>query len=429
MKLFPIKKNLRSILWTIASVCIVFGFLNVFVSHAGVTHNVEGFAWNDLTGWISFNSTNCDPDGNGFSNSEIEGCPASHWDKVDERLDGSAGCARPDATYNMCYDGDHYVYNLTEELQGDIYNFEDPAVGGIITSVKLKARYRGIIDDPIVRLLNGNEYIDISTESETGCSIFGVWEPCGEFEIDFTINHPDGTFLPWSWDDIKYLQAGVSIKSQPGGGELAAGSAGVLEQIYLIVEHDGSPDPVILMPNGPGDYTNIDYQEPASGGSTPDALAYQVQVIEDSGSWSSPLWDSAKTTCSVEEGNRKEIIYGGTDLSLDGKKYYQRWRFWDSGDLEGLWSDGIDHWIMTNAEPTPSSYWAKAYGGGIDDEAESVQQTSDGGYIIAGHTRNYGAGSFDMFLVKTDDDGIEEWHKTYGGEWYEYGRSIVAVRR
>jgi hypothetical protein len=49
--------------------------------------------------------------------------------------------------------------------------------------------------------------------------------------------------------------------------------------------------------------------------------------------------------------------------------------------------------------------WAKTYGGTNSDLAYSVQQTSDGGYIVAGGTSSFGAGNYDIFLIKTDADG------------------------
>jgi len=59
--------------------------------------------------------------------------------------------------------------------------------------------------------------------------------------------------------------------------------------------------------------------------------------------------------------------------------------------------------------------WAKTYGGTSRDEAYSVQQTSDGEYIVAGVTYSFGAGGGDVFLIKTDANGNVQWAKTYGG--------------
>ena len=59
--------------------------------------------------------------------------------------------------------------------------------------------------------------------------------------------------------------------------------------------------------------------------------------------------------------------------------------------------------------------WQRAFGGSYEDEGYSVQQTSDGGYIIAGSTISYGAGYDDVYLIKTDLSGNNQWQKAFGG--------------
>ncbi len=68
--------------------------------------------------------------------------------------------------------------------------------------------------------------------------------------------------------------------------------------------------------------------------------------------------------------------------------------------------------------------WSTVYGGVDDDEGYSVQQTSDGGYIISGFTESFGAGESDMYLIKTGSSGGVTWTETYGGTNDDVGYSV-----
>lgn len=74
-------------------------------------------------------------------------------------------------------------------------------------------------------------------------------------------------------------------------------------------------------------------------------------------------------------------------------------------------------------DPSQSG-WAATYGGADLDWTDSIQQTNDGGYIVAGGTRSFGSGSADVWILKLRPDGSVEWQKTYGGDGYDEAESI-----
>ncbi|MCK4694186.1 MAG: hypothetical protein KAT74_00415, partial [Candidatus Cloacimonetes bacterium] len=92
----------------------------------------------------------------------------------------------------------------------------------------------------------------------------------------------------------------------------------------------------------------------------------------------------------------------------------------------GTWSYGAgesDFWLVKTDE-NGNEEWNQTYGGSNSDNANSVQQTTDGGYIIAGFTYSYGAGESDFWLIKTDENGNVEWDQTYGGSDYDFANSV-----
>lgn len=66
----------------------------------------------------------------------------------------------------------------------------------------------------------------------------------------------------------------------------------------------------------------------------------------------------------------------------------------------------------------------KTYGGTSYDKASAVLPLSDGGYFLLGSTSSFGAGNYDILLIRTDEKGEVVWQKTYGGFFNEYGEKI-----
>jgi len=72
-----------------------------------------------------------------------------------------------------------------------------------------------------------------------------------------------------------------------------------------------------------------------------------------------------------------------------------------------------------------STVFAGVYDGGDTDEAVSVVTTADGGYLVAGNTRSYGAGGKDIILLRLDQYGNMLWQKTLGGTKDDIVRSMI----
>ena len=79
---------------------------------------------------------------------------------------------------------------------------------------------------------------------------------------------------------------------------------------------------------------------------------------------------------------------------------------------------------LLKTDTNGDTLWAQTFGGSANDVGESVQQTTDGGYIITGHTESYGNGQADIWLIKTDSLGQEDWNQTLGGSLRDAGYSV-----
>ena len=77
-----------------------------------------------------------------------------------------------------------------------------------------------------------------------------------------------------------------------------------------------------------------------------------------------------------------------------------------------------DAWLV-KTDSNGKELWNRTFGHSDQDWAYAVQQTTDGGYILAGATLSYGAGNEDAWLVKTDSEGNELWNMTFGGAGYD----------
>jgi len=118
------------------------------------------------------------------------------------------------------------------------------------------------------------------------------------------------------------------------------------------------------------------------------------------------------------------IIVGGTE-SYDGDV---------SGNFVGWdFRSTTDFWVV-KLNKEGNIEWQKCLGGSSWDEAHSIQQISDGGYIVAGWTYSNDGdvkgnhGYSDFWVVKLDNKGKIEWQKCLGGSDEDHAYSILQTK-
>jgi len=109
---------------------------------------------------------------------------------------------------------------------------------------------------------------------------------------------------------------------------------------------------------------------------------------------------------AVVQSNDGDYIVLGSTKSTDG-------------DLVGKIGNDSDYWLLKLSQ-NGEKVWSKTYGGSEDDVATNLTKTSDGGYVISGHSRSIdgdvtvNAGFQDYWLVKVNSTGAIQWEKSFG---------------
>jgi hypothetical protein len=116
--------------------------------------------------------------------------------------------------------------------------------------------------------------------------------------------------------------------------------------------------------------------------------------------------------------------YGGTnnDSILDGQQTSDGGYVVAGGTLSQ--GNGKSDFLLMRLDSGGNILWQKTYGGADEDYATGVEQTADGGFIIVGSTKSFGAGQEDVYLVKTDSTGNVVWAHTFGTAGAETAYSV-----
>ncbi|MDZ4822194.1 MAG: putative metal-binding motif-containing protein [Flavobacteriales bacterium] len=127
------------------------------------------------------------------------------------------------------------------------------------------------------------------------------------------------------------------------------------------------------------------------------------------------LWDSQFGGTSNESVNEGEVI----DQTTDGNFIILANTNSNDGDVSG--NHGLqDAWVI-KVDQYGNLLWQQCYGGSLNDEANALRATSDGGFVLCGMTKSTNGdlalnnGAYDTWILKADANGNTEWSKTLGG--------------
>jgi hypothetical protein len=231
------------------------------------------------------------------------------------------------------------------------------------------------------------------------------------------------TVLGQGWEqtyDVNVVDFGRSVQQTTDGGYIITGYTeyGIpkfKDDVYLIKTDENGNEQWTKTFGGIDDETGYSIQITNDGGyiicgrtrsfGNGNGDVYLIKTDENG----TELWSQTFGGEPLDEGYSVQQTTDGGYI-ITGETY-------SSGN-----GNGDVYLIKTDENGT--ELWSQTFGGESLDIGYSVQQTTDGGYIITGRTFSFGNGSSDIYLIKTDENGNEQWSQTFGGGFWEYGYSV-----
>jgi len=249
--------------------------------------------------------------------------------------------------------------------------------------------------------------------SDGGAAVIGWSRSFGDSEYAIWILklRDDGS-IEWQKTYTDWWDFGESIKETADGGYVVTGytwslGPGRYDYWVLKLRWDGSIQWQRTY-GGPGDDTATCIVPTADGG---------YAVAGETTSWGAGELDVWLVKLDSEGVMQWQKTYGGRlsdSTSAEPLRQTADGGYVVTGRTESFGAGEGDFWVL-KLDGTGGVEWQKTYGGSEDEYARSIRQAADGGYVVAGYTQSFGAGGWDVWVLKLDALGTVQWQRTFGG--------------
>ena len=261
----------------------------------------------------------------------------------------------------------------------------------------------------------------VQQTGDGGYVIVGDTESFGEGEEDVYVvkTDPDGEMQWYNSFGGSGVDIGSAVQQMADGGYVIAG--------YTNSFGEGGNDGYLIRTDSDGEML----WSKTFGGSKYDAFN-DILLTEEgdliiagyTGSWGAGAYDVWLLKVNPDGEMLWNMTYGGSKGDIGNALLIaEDGGFIVTGETSSSgagWSDVL----LLKTDPVGEMLWNQTFGGEVTDRGYAVAESGDGGYVIAGSTESFGAGYVDAYVVKVDSDGGLQWDEAFGGESDDKGYSV-----